>query len=184
MTPNDIFSDIISNSNYNAIAWINGGETASELNGSVKFYSTPYKGVLIIAEIFGLPDKLNLMNNTSETNNIADASNHSAQNFNNPMQNSGFFGMHIHEYGDCTLPFDKTGDHYNPFRAEHPYHVGDLPPLLSNNGYAFMAVYDNRFSVEEIIGKSVIIHSNADDFVSQPSGNSGSKIGCGVIEAY
>ena len=57
-----------------------------------------------------------------------------------------------------------------------------MPPLFWNNGYAFQMFLTDRFTVKEIIGKTVIIHDNADDFTTQPSGNSGEKIACGVIE--
>ena len=89
--------------------------------------------------------------------------------------------MHIHEYGNCSLPFDKTGGHYNPTGQMHPYHAGDMPSLLGNDGYAFTAFFDNRLTIEEIIGKTLIIHSMRDDFTSQPAGDPGSKIACGVI---
>ena len=57
-----------------------------------------------------------------------------------------------------------------------------MPPLFSNKGYAFMIFLTDRFKVDEIIGKTVIIHSMPDDFKTQPSGDSGMKIACGVIE--
>ena len=57
-----------------------------------------------------------------------------------------------------------------------------LPPLLSNQGYAWMALLDNRFKLNDIIGKSYIIHDCPDDFHTQPSGNSGTRIACGVIQ--
>ena len=72
--------------------------------------------------------------------------------------------------------------HYNPKDCPHPYHAGDMPPLFGNNGEAFMAFMTDRFTVEEIIGKTVIIHSNPDDFTTQPGGNSGEKIACGKIK--
>jgi len=56
-----------------------------------------------------------------------------------------------------------------------------LPPLYENNGYAYMSVLINKFKVKDIIGKTVIIHESPDDFTSQPSGNSGKKIACGVV---
>lgn len=59
---------------------------------------------------------------------------------------------------------------------------GDLPPLLENNGYAYMSVLVNKFNINEILGKVIIIHSMPDDFNSQPAGNSGMKIACGKIE--
>ena len=78
---------------------------------------------------------------------------------------------------------DLSGSHYNPKNCAHPFHAGDLPPLLENNGYAYMSVLVNKFKINDIIGKVLIIHDMPDDFTSQPSGNSGSKIACGKIEA-
>ena len=89
--------------------------------------------------------------------------------------------MHIHEKGDCTMPFDRTGGHYNPAGEPHPDHAGDMIPLMGNQGYAWLAFYDKRFTIPEIMGRSVIIHRMPDDFKTQPSGDSGEKIGCGVI---
>lgn len=109
------------------------------------------RGTLVVAEIFGLPG-------------------------------SGFHGFHIHEGGSCGgEDFGETGNHYNPEGSEHPNHAGDLPPLLSNDGEAFLAVLSERFRVEDVIGHTVVIHSGADDFRSQPGGDAGEKIGCGVI---
>ena len=71
--------------------------------------------------------------------------------------------------------------HYNPDNCEHPYHAGDMPPIFGNNGYAFSIFLTNRFCTDEIIGKTVIIHLQPDDFHSQPSGDSGAKIACGEI---
>lgn len=136
-----------------AEASINGNAVHPELFGKVYFTQTPSGGVIVTAEVLGLP------------------------------QGTGFLGMHIHEVGDCTIPFDKTGNHYNPMAKHHPLHAGDLPPLLNNNGYAYSSFYDERFTIKDVIGKSIIIHSQRDDFKTQPSGDSGEKIGCGVIYA-
>ena len=137
-----------------AYARIKGNVDNPMLWGLIGFYKTMYDGIFINIQINNLPP--------NET---------------------GFYGMHIHEFGDCTPPFDKTGNHYNPNKTNHPNHAGDMPPLLSNNGYAWMAFYDTRFLINEIIGKSIVIHSMRDDFTSQPSGDSGNKIGCGIIKA-
>ncbi len=94
---------------------------------------------------------------------------------------SNFYAFHIHEFGDCSGDFQKAGGHYNPQGSMHPDHAGDLPPLLGNQGYAWASFYDKRFTINEIIGKSVIIHENRDDFTSQPSGDPGPMIGCGEI---
>ncbi|HAZ19411.1 MAG TPA: superoxide dismutase family protein [Clostridiales bacterium] len=94
-------------------------------------------------------------------------------------------GTHIHEGSSCTGnindPFANAGAHYNPYQQAHPYHAGDLPPLFVNEGYAWNVVMTDRFVVDEIIGMTIIIHSQADDFHTQPSGESGSRIACGYI---
>jgi Cu-Zn family superoxide dismutase len=82
---------------------------------------------------------------------------------------------------DGSDPFPSSGTHYNPNNCPHPYHAGDMPPLFGANGYAFLTFVTSRFTVNEIIGKTIIIHSMPDDFTTNPSGNSGEKIACGVI---
>lgn len=79
--------------------------------------------------------------------------------------------------------FSDTGNHYNPTEAPHPSHSGDLPPLMLCNGGVCQSVTTNRFKVQDIIGRTVIIHNMPDDFSSQPSGNAGIKIACGVIRS-
>lgn len=66
-------------------------------------------------------------------------------------------------------------------KQDHPNHAGDLPPLLSAGGYAKMTVLTGRFRVDEIVGRTLVIHNGVDDFTGQPSGNSGKKIACGII---
>ena len=95
-----------------------------------------------------------------------------------PNEN-GFHGFHIHDGSSCK-PMSEGG-HYNPTNQSHPQHVGDMPPLLANDGMAFSAFYTNRFYPEDVVGKVVVIHANPDDFVSQPSGNPGSIVACGEI---
>lgn len=136
-----------------AFAKIRGANEYQQLGGIVRFFPRN-GGVIVEADIFGLP--------RTETN---------------------FFAFHIHEGGNCAgIGFPNTGGHYNPGRTLHPNHAGDLPPLLSNHGIAYMKVFTDRFGIAEIIGKTVMIHSHPDDFHTQPSGNAGSKIGCGVIQ--
>ena len=77
--------------------------------------------------------------------------------------------------------FADVGKHYNPQNCPHPAHAGDMPPFFSNNGYAVQMFLTDRFTVEEIIGKTIIVHSGPDDFTSQPAGNAGMKIACGEI---
>lgn len=104
---------------------------------------------------------------------------------NMPLDQSHPYAIHIHEGNTCTNgEFLGAGVHYNPTNENHPMHAGDLPPLFSNNGYSYMSVFTNKFTPEEIIGKTVIIHARGDDFISQPSGGSGARIACGVIQKY
>lgn len=56
-----------------------------------------------------------------------------------------------------------------------------MPPLFSNRGYAWQGFYTDRFTPWEVMGRSVIIHAKRDDFTTQPSGDAGDRIGCGVI---
>ena len=130
-----------------------GGKEAPNLRGTVRFLPRP-GGTLVVARIEGLP-----------------------------RSEAGFFAFHIHETGDCRGEgFPNTGGHYNPFEMSHPMHAGDLPPLLRlGGGRAFLSVETDRFRVSDVVGRSVVIHSHPDDFHTQPSGGSGTKIGCGVI---
>lgn len=101
----------------------------------------------------------------------------------------GPFGFHIHQFGNCEIgnpdnPFEATGGHWNPTNQPHGNHAGDFPVLFSNDGLAKISFYTNKFRVADVIGKSVIIHQNPDDFRTQPSGNSGKRLACGVIQSY
>lgn len=156
ITPGNLFIQTLTHHQPDAQAWVRGGESYPDISGIVNFYRTPYAGVLIEVEMFNLP-------------------------YERDAANTGFYAMHIHENGDCTPPFNRTGDHYNPTNAAHPQHAGDMPPLLSNQGYAWMSFYDKRFQLQDIVGKSIVVHSDRDDFTSQPSGDAGSKIACGEI---
>ncbi len=156
ITPRLNFMKLFYNNRPRAYAQIEGGGSYPQISGAVNFYSVPGGGVLIEAEIFGLPD--------SGRPGIP-----------------AFYAFHIHENGDCTDSFANTGGHYNPYQMPHPMHAGDMPPLLSNEGYAWLAFYDQGIELYDLVGKSVLIHRNADDFTSQPAGNAGDKIGCGVI---
>ena len=89
----------------------------------------------------------------------------------------GFHGFHIHAGDDCK----NAGTHFNPTGAAHPDHAGDLLPLLSCGGKACMAFWTGRLALREVIGKTVVIHEKRDDFTTQPSGDSGAMIACGVI---
>lgn len=176
ITPSFHFIKELYRTSPDAAALITGNTDYPSLTGTVSFYQSPYAGLLIQTEVWGLPVV------TSEQ--ISDINGETVSDTGNEPVSDGsfFFAMHIHEYGDCTPPFDKTGMHYNPGNSPHPQHAGDLVPLLGNHGYAWCVFYDERFSIPEIIGKSVIIHRSPDDFHTQPAGNAGEKIGCGTIE--
>ena len=142
-----------------AYAHMIGGPLAPCIIGDVFLYQLK-KGVYIKAYITGIP----------KVNN----------------QNSSFHGFHIHEVGDCTVgnlnnPFADAKSHYNPTDVDHPMHAGDLPPILSANGVGIISFYTDRFTVDQVIGKSFILHKGYDDFTSQPAGNAGDRLACGVI---
>ena len=84
------------------------------------------------------------------------------------------FAMHIHD--------PKTGKHYNPDGREHPNHAGDMPPLFVDGTCAWSAFLSERFDVCEVIGKEIVIHRRRDDFTTQPSGDPGEMIACGIIK--
>lgn len=143
-----------------AVAKIKGSREFNHIYGEVAFYNMD-NGTLLVSRIHGLPIE-------------------------GTFCSTPIFAMHIHENGDCTddteEPFPYVGPHYNPVGCEHPYHAGDLPPLFADKkGFAYSAVYTARFKVNDVIGRSVILHSQPDDFTSQPAGNSGKKIACGAI---
>ena len=99
-----------------------------------------------------------------------------------PKDRSMFHGFHIHKGESCTgIGLADTKGHYDPKQQTHPFHAGDLPPLLSYGSSAYLSFRTNRFTVRELIGRTVVIHSGTDDFRTQPSGDSGRKIACGVI---
>lgn len=142
-----------------AKAKVRGSAAYSDINGEVDFYQTE-RGVVVLAEMAGLP---------IAASDCGDS----------------VFGFHIHEGNKCVGNEEdslaEVGKHYNPGNCPHPAHAGDLPPLFSNKGYAVQMFLTDRFTVEEIIGRTVILHSGPDDFTSQPAGNAGKKIACGVI---
>ena len=140
-----------------AIAKIYGSKEYPQINGTVKFKQLD-KGVLVTAEIYNLPYEI---------------------------CKKEIYGFHIHQNGNCTGnnedEFLNAGSHYSKNDCEHPYHSGDMPPLFGNKGYAYLSFFTDRFSIKEIIGRSVIIHLNTDDLITPPAGKSGKKIACGVI---
>ncbi len=104
----------------------------------------------------------------------------------------GEHGFHIHEFGDCSRPdAESAGGHFNPTGKPHggptdkERHVGDLGNITANaEGKARYDRVDSGLSLTgptSIIGHAVIVHANRDDLKSQPSGNAGARLACGVV---
>lgn len=101
-------------------------------------------------------------------------------------------GFHVHERGDCSsVDGTSAGGHFNPTAQPHgapgaAHHAGDLPALTADA--AGNASFDVRTTgsvltgdAPDIAGKALIVHADPDDYSTQPTGNSGSRIACGVI---
>ena len=135
----------------------------STVHGTVTFERTD-TGVRVVADLSGLP----------------------------PGSTHGF---HIHEFGDCTGPDATTaGDHFAPEGHPHgspwapPRHAGDLGNVTADgSGRAHLDLTVDNFTVSSgrsmILGRSVIVHAQPDDFTTQPSGAAGPRLACGVIGA-
>ena len=152
---------ILLNRKPEAWAEIRGSAKYPAIQGEVMLYPL-WRGTLVIATISGLPEGTK------------------------PCGEK-FFGFHIHEGEHCTGnaedPFADTGLHWNPYECGHPEHAGDFPVLMESSGYALEIFYTDRFYPEEVIGRTAVIHDMPDDFRSQPSGDSGQKIACGMIQS-
>ena len=144
-TPGDRFAQILQFQTPAALAWVRGNTPyAPGLSGMVRFYDTPYGGVLIEGEFFQLPNK-------------------------GISSSTDFYALHIHENGDCSAGFTRTGGHYNPTGTYTPGIPAIFCLLWETAGMDGLLSYDKRFTVKEIMGRSVVLHSGLDDFTSQPS---------------
>ncbi len=107
----------------------------------------------------------------------------------------GEHGVHIHEYGDCSAPNGTSaGGHWNPTNVAHgkwgegEFHLGDIGNIMvGEDGTGSIELATDLWEIGtgsdiDVVGKSIIVHADPDDFISQPSGNAGARIGCGVIE--
>lgn len=144
------------NDSYYLVANIKGDISSSNLNGTA--YFRPFKdGTLVEVEINNLPG-----NKSYE-----------------------LFPIHIHDGIDCEISnlgtFGNVKEHYNPDGKEHPYHVGDMPVLFSNSGYAYMRFYTTRFKPYDIENKLVIVHEAIKNENEKVFGR---KIGCGKIKLF
>lgn len=141
-----------------ARASIKGGAEHPKLHGTMSFY--PYRnGAIVLAELWGLP-------------------------YDSAPCAPNVYAIHIHAGGGCSGDVSDAGGHYNPDNCPHPAHAGDMPPLFGNRGYAWQGFYTERFTPKEVVGKTVIVHDRRDDFKTQPAGDAGGRIACGVIRAY
>lgn len=108
------------------------------------------------------------------------------------LEPESMHGFHIHQYGDCSDENGlSAGGHFNPFGMPHgaptdnERHIGDLGNLTSDaNGVASLDYVDTVLDLDgafSILGRGVVVHAGEDDLESQPTGDAGSRIGCGVI---
>jgi Cu-Zn family superoxide dismutase len=144
-----------------AIAVIHGTKGNEKVHGTVKFTDTG-SGVKVVAHVEGLTP-------------------------------SGTHGFHIHEFGDCSAPdAASAGGHFNPTGAQHgapgeKAHVGDMGNLKANaQGIAHLELTLPHATItgkNGVLGRGVIVHAKADDLRTQPTGDAGGRIGCGVIGA-
>ena len=107
----------------------------------------------------------------------------------------GEHGFHVHENGDCSAPdASSAGGHFNPTGMDHAgpdaeaRHVGDFGNIVADQaGNASYERVDTHITLGDgpnsVIGRALVVHSEPDDLTSQPSGNAGSRIACGVIQA-
>lgn len=108
----------------------------------------------------------------------------------------GTHAVHIHAVGKCDPPsFESAGGHFNPGNQRHGIlagegHAGDLPNLhVPDNGQLKVELVTDKVTLEsgkpnsllDADGSSLVLHANADDYRSDPAGNSGGRIACGVI---
>jgi Cu-Zn family superoxide dismutase len=107
----------------------------------------------------------------------------------------GTHGFHVHQTGDCSAPdASSAGGHYAPQETPHgapsapagQRHNGDLGNIeAGQDGMAMVSISDSLLALSgpnSIVGKAVIVHANADDLTSQPTGDAGPRVACGVIE--
>ena len=104
-------------------------------------------------------------------------------------------GFHVHEKGDCSSGDGlSAGGHFNPGGKPHghhgmgEHHTGDLPSLKADASGVAAIHFESRTvrvgsSANDIVGKGLIVHRDPDDYKTQPTGNSGPRVACGVIRA-
>ena len=142
-----------------AMARMYGMGENSMVRGEVLFYDTVY-GVFVVADIMGLP-------------------------YASGKCRRAIYGFHIHDgqSGDSVSRSACLEEdvHYDPDECSHPYHALDLPLLFGVGERAFSAFLTDRFSISEMIGKTLIMHDSTEEFSSKLFGNSENSIACGLI---
>ena len=101
----------------------------------------------------------------------------------------GEHGFHIHEFGDCSAPdAESAGGHFNPQGMQHGprhadhRHVGDLGNVKGDrSGRAVFDFVDKQLALSAILGRAVVVHADLDDLKTQPAGNAGARVACGVV---
>jgi superoxide dismutase, Cu-Zn family len=109
---------------------------------------------------------------------------------------AGQHAVHVHAVGKCEPPFDSAGGHFNPNAKKHGIeaaegaHAGDMPNLhVPSNGDLAVEILNTDITLEkgrpnsvfDPDGSALVVHANADDYKSDPAGNAGGRIACGVI---
>ncbi len=108
----------------------------------------------------------------------------------------GVHAIHLHAIGKCEPPFASAGGHFNPeqrahgFKNPHGHHLGDLPnvwtPAAGKLEFDFVIPGVTLHGINPLLdadGASVVVHETGDDYLTDPAGNSGARIACGVITA-
>jgi Cu-Zn family superoxide dismutase len=108
----------------------------------------------------------------------------------------GAHGIHVHAVGRCEAPFTTAGGHFNPANRQHGFrnpngpHLGDLPnidtPAAGMLKFEFLlpgVTLKAENALLDADGAAIIVHASRDDYMGDPSGNSGGRIACGVITA-
>lgn len=157
-------SDAATNANQYAVATLSGTNPDTTVTGTVRFDGSNAGKTKMMLQI-SVPKKAN-----------------------------SSVAVHIHEHGDCGEMAQHAGGHWNPTGTNHgkwgssSFHAGDIGNIdLDASGNGSVEVESDLWSVggdekTNVLNKTIVVHSGVDDYTSQPSGNSGSRIGCGVIQ--
>lgn len=112
-----------------------------------------------------------------------------------PAKANKSVAVHIHEHGDCSDNGMASHGHWNPTKSAHgkwggdSYHIGDIGNVkLDAKGKGTVTITTDLWTLggmafENIVGKAIIVHGGTDDYTTQPTGNAGNRIGCGLIVA-